>query len=217
MKWLIIFVFALIAYAISPKVYCKNMNTLKDASLKIDALKRDVLKNGALKNNMIRINDYTGSEELANWRITNDSVMGGKSQGEIILAQDRVLFTGEISLENNGGFTSTFHPVTSLEQGINTITIDVQGDGHIYQFRLVTIVDGYRLSYKQDFATNLNERQQITFKLSDFQAYFRGRNIDNAPELTSQNIVEVGFLLNFTKLIIPPQKNQKRFLYLSSN
>ncbi|WP_229793399.1 CIA30 family protein [Psychrosphaera saromensis] len=175
------------------------MNTLKDASLKIDAL----------KNNMVGINDYTGSEELANWRITNDSVMGGKSQGEIILAQDRVLFTGEISLENNGGFTSTFHPVTSLEPGIDTISIDVQGDGHIYQLRLVTIVDGYRLSYKQDFATSLNERQQITFKLSDFQAYFRGRNIDNAPELTSENIVEVGFLLNFTKLIIHPKKNHK--------
>jgi hypothetical protein len=208
MKWLIVFVFALIAYAISPKVYCKNMNTLKDASLKIDVLKSD-----ALKNNMVGINDVTGSQGLANWRITNDSVMGGKSQGEIILAQDRVLFTGNVSRENNGGFTSTFHPITPLATNQETITIDVQGDGHVYQLRLVTIADGYRLSYKHEFATSIGNRQKMKFALSDFEASFRGRKITNAPELTSEGIVELGFLLNLTKLKIPQKKlhNSKIF------
>jgi len=192
MKWLtvlipvvMVLVLVLLLYVVFQKAKHKNMNTLKHTNFKTSA---------------VNITYATDSQELANWRITNDGVMGGKSQGKIIQAQDSLLFTGEVSLENNGGFTSTFHSVTSLDPELNTITIDVQGDGHIYQLRLVTIVDGYRLSYKQDFATSLNERQQMTFKLSDFQASFRGRNIDNAPELTSENIVELGFLLNLTKL-----------------
>jgi hypothetical protein len=144
--------------------------------------------------------DLINVEDITRWRITNDEVMGGKSQGEIIVAQGCALFSGDISSENSGGFTSTFHPVTALTPNFNTITIDVQGDGHVYQIRLVTLVDGYRISYKHEFSTSLNKRQQMTFKLTDFQASFRGRMITNAPELKSEDIIEVGFLLNCTKL-----------------
>lgn len=144
--------------------------------------------------------DLINVEDITRWRITNDDVMGGKSQGKIIVAQGCALFSGDISSENNGGFTSTFHPVTALAANLNTITIDVQGDGHVYQIRLVTLVDGYRLSYKHEFSTSPNIRETLTFKLNDFQASFRGRMITNAPELKSEDIIEVGFLLNFTKL-----------------
>jgi hypothetical protein len=173
----------------------------------------NTLKHTNVEKSAVSIIDPTGSQELSHWRITNDSVMGGKSQGEIILAQDRVLFTGNVSRENNGGFTSTFHPITPLATNQETITIDVQGDGHVYQLRLVTIADGYRLSYKHEFATSIGNRQKIKFVLSDFEASFRGRKIANAPELTSEGIVELGFLLNLTKLKIHPKKlhNSKTF------
>ena len=157
--------------------------------------------------------DLINIEDTTRWRITNDSVMGGKSQSKVIVAQGCALFTGEVSLENNGGFTSIFHPITPLAANQKSITIDIQGDGHVYQLRLVTIVDGYRLSYKHEFSTRLNKRQQMTFKLSDFQASFRGRNIANAPKLKSEDIVEVGFLLNLTKLKIPPQKRHNSKLF----
>lgn len=193
-----VLVLVLLFYLVSQKVDYKNMNNVEQANF---------------KNNDVSMSYPTGYQELTRWRITDDGVMGGKSEGKIILNQDSVLFTGEVSLENNGGFTSTFHPITSLATNQKNITIDVQGDGHIYQLRLVTIVDGYRLSYKHEFSTSLNKRQQMTFKLSDFKASFRGRNIANAPKLKSEDIVEVGFLLNLTKLKISPQKlhNSKPF------
>ena len=150
--------------------------------------------------------DFTGDQNITHWRITNDGVMGGKSQGEIIQTQESVLFTGEVSRENNGGFTSIFHPITPLAESQETIKIDVQGDGHVYQLRLVTRVDGYPISYKHEFSTSLDNRQKITFQLSDFKASFRGRNITNAPELKSEDIVELGFLLNLTKLNIQKPK-----------
>jgi hypothetical protein len=205
MKWLIVLIsvvmvlaLVLLLYVVFQKAEYKNMNTLNPT---------------IFKNNTVHVTGFTGSQELANWRITNDGVMGGKSQGKIILNQDSVLFTGEVSRENNGGFTSTFHPITPLAANQETITIDAQGDGHVYQLRLVTITDGYRLSYKHEFSTSMNKRQTITFKLSDFQASFRGRNIANAPELKSEDIVELGFLLNLTKLKIHPKKlhNSKTF------
>jgi hypothetical protein len=187
MKWVMVLVLVLLFYLVSQKVDYKNMNNVEQANF---------------KNNGVSMSYPTGYQELTRWRITNDGVMGGKSEGKIILNQDSVLFTGEVSRENNGGFTSTFHPVTPLATNQKNITIDVQGDGHIYQLRLVTIVDGYRLSYKHEFSTSLNKRQQMTFKLTDFQASFRGRMITNAPELKSEDIIEVGFILNLTKLNI---------------
>ncbi|WP_299265822.1 CIA30 family protein [uncultured Psychrosphaera sp.] len=194
MKWLIVLIsvvmvlaLVLLLYVVFQKAEYKNMNTLNPT---------------IFKNNTVHVTGFTGSQELANWRITNDGVMGGKSQGRIIQTQDSVLFTGEVSLANNGGFTSTFRPITPLAANQETITINAQGDGHVYQLRLNTIVDGYRLSYKHEFSTSLDNRQKITFKLSDFKASFRGRDITNAPELKSEDIVELGFLLNLTKLNI---------------
>ena len=40
------------------------------------------------------------------WRSVNDGVMGGRSSGGMVQAEDALKFTGELSLENNGGFSS---------------------------------------------------------------------------------------------------------------
>ena len=41
------------------------------------------------------------------WGIVNDGVMGGISQSNIYLNEvDNIIFAGNVSLENNGGFAS---------------------------------------------------------------------------------------------------------------
>jgi hypothetical protein len=55
--------------------------------------------------------------ETEGWRITNDSVMGGKSAGHFILQQNYALFSGNISLENNGGFSSVYRSISPLGEG----------------------------------------------------------------------------------------------------
>jgi hypothetical protein len=85
--------------------------------------------------------------------------------------------------------------IEPLPKAIETVTIDIQGDGQTYQLRMVVQLDGYRLAYKHSFNTVVGQREKLTFTLADFQASFRGRNISNAPLLKSEDIREVGFLV----------------------
>jgi hypothetical protein len=130
-----------------------------------------------------------------NWQITNDGVMGGMSQGFITFNNDHGLFTGNISLDNNGGFSAIFTPIKSLHKNIDKVTVDIQGDGQTYQLRMVVNINGYRLSYNKAVKTRENIRESVTLQLSDFIATYRGRNLPNAPILTPEKIREVGFLM----------------------
>jgi hypothetical protein len=138
--------------------------------------------------------DFSSQEEGL-WRVTNDGVMGGLSNGEMIFEKDHGIFSGDISLDNNGGFSSVFRAVGGLPESFDKVVIDAEGDGQAYQLRLVVYINGYRLAYKHDFQTVSNKREKLIFTLSDFKASFRGRIITNAPLLKSEDIREVGFLM----------------------
>ena len=146
-------------------------------------------------NELSNMNNFVEQHSAYLWHITNDGVMGGKSQGRFLVEQGKATFTGNISLDNNGGFSSACRTIETQAKGLETVTIDMQGDGLTYQLRLAVNLDGYRLSYKHEFKTVAGQRDTLTFTLADFQASFRGRHIDNAPTLKSENIREVGFLV----------------------
>lgn len=50
--------------------------------------------------------DFGPGKDFGRWTIINDGVMGGLSQSEARLDGDAVLFSGTVSLKNNGGFVS---------------------------------------------------------------------------------------------------------------
>ncbi len=139
--------------------------------------------------------NFTEQKNTENWRITNDDVMGGESEGRFLFEQDKGMFTGYISLKNNGGFSSVFKMIEPLPNNLDTVSIDVEGDGTTYQLRMIVSLDGYRLAYKHDFDTVAGQRETLTFILADFQASFRGRIMTNAPVLKSEAIRQVGFLV----------------------
>ena len=133
------------------------------------------------------------------WNITNDSVMGGLSIGKTIIDNQSLVFSGSISPENSGGFTSTFSEIPVLHESVNAITVVVKGDGKSYQLRVNTLVEGYELAYKTNIETQKDEVRTHTFYLSDFEASFRGRSITYAPTLSATSISHVGFLLSLTQ------------------
>ncbi|MEM6361858.1 MAG: CIA30 family protein [Bacteroidota bacterium] len=49
---------------------------------------------------------FKKSTDISDWKITNDGVMGGLSKGAIKTTDSGILFFGEVSLKNFGGFTS---------------------------------------------------------------------------------------------------------------
>jgi hypothetical protein len=161
-----------------------------------------LISNSSIADNLYE-NDNVGSEEnlariaLSNpdWQVINDSVMGGRSLGRTKLLDTSLIFSGDISIENNGGFSSVYRPVSDLPTQFDSISLQVVGDGNLYQMRIRSQVDGYNLAYKLDFYSKKNIEQYLTFRLSDFQASFRGRIISGVPVLKAENVMHVGFLI----------------------
>ena len=138
---------------------------------------------------------------LERWRITNDDVMGGVSNGIIAINDNSVIFSGVLSTENNGGFSSAYIQITQQEKKLATVTFKATGDGQPYQLRFRRLYRGYIISYKLPFRTIDNQTTNYHFKLADAQATFRGRFLSNAPILTSESITDVGLLITGKKSI----------------
>ena len=50
--------------------------------------------------------DFGEGKSFGRWTIINDGVMGGLSQSRANLEKEAILFSGSVSLKNNGGFVS---------------------------------------------------------------------------------------------------------------
>ncbi|MFC4701374.1 CIA30 family protein [Glaciecola siphonariae] len=134
--------------------------------------------------------------ELENWVIVNDTVMGGRSRAQMQLQDNMLVFSGTLSLKNNGGFASirrVYDPKSWLTN--QAIQIKVIGDGRDYQFRLLTnrFMDG--VAYVANFETVKGEETTLSFTAADFTPQFRGRLVKGAPQLSFEDIQQLGFML----------------------
>ena len=60
--------------------------------------------------NSIKIFDFNSKSNINSWQIVNDVVMGGKSSSTITINKEgHGQFSGTVSTENNGGFSSVRH------------------------------------------------------------------------------------------------------------
>ena len=87
------------------------------------------------------------------WRAIHDTVMGGVSSGTIEKKDGSLFFEGFLSLDNNGGFTSTRALLNApLSQQTKTLRIRVIGDGRTYLATLRTN-ENPMVYYRQAFST----------------------------------------------------------------
>jgi monofunctional biosynthetic peptidoglycan transglycosylase len=143
---------------------------------------------------------WTVSNDASNWYVVNDTVMGGVSSSSLGNTESgSLLFSGFLSLENNGGFTSTrTESVPLLQDGLDTLTVRVRGDGRNY---IATIRTPYRsmrrVYYRQEFETVADKVVEVELKAEDFKAYTFGRRVPSAPTLAEvgPNIGSIGFML----------------------
>ena len=75
---------------------------------------------------------------LKNWNIVNDDVMGGISKSYLSLNdENNLIFSGNVSLKNNGGFASTRMGLDRESlNGIRSFKIKFRGDGNMYKLRV---------------------------------------------------------------------------------
>lgn len=137
----------------------------------------------------------TEANANARWYVVNDSVMGGISNSQVLYENDNLVFTGKVSLANNGGFASIRTLLDVKNQNITKIVLRVKGDGQTYQLRLRTneYMDG--AAYTHSFSTTKSEWLNIEFLPEDFQLTFRGRLLEQQPTISFKEIKQLGFMI----------------------
>ena len=72
--------------------------------------------------------DFTAEDSVTDWYVQNDTVMGGVSSSELSWNDGDLLFSGNLSTDNNGGFTSMRGPVVPFipASGLTAISVVAQ-------------------------------------------------------------------------------------------
>ena len=125
--------------------------------------------------------DFTDKKAGHQMNVVNDGVMGGLSQGIIEMTQnDSLLFKGNISLQNNGGFSS--FRIAGKQWDLSAwkgVEILVKGDGRAYGLRAITDEEYLRssVSFTADFQTVKDQWVKLQIPFSAMKASWRGRKL----------------------------------------
>lgn len=141
--------------------------------------------------------DFSDAEAAVGWTAINDVVMGGVSSSAMETTEENtVLFAGQVSLENNGGFASVRAAIgprdLSASEGLR---IRARGDGRTYRLRLHNNAGMDGIAYQASFDTRSGEWQTVSLPFAAFQPTFRGRVPLNAPPLDTRQIEQVGLMI----------------------
>lgn len=141
---------------------------------------------------------FSKISDISSWKVLGDSVMGGRSNGTFKLNENgNGVYTGKVSLENNGGFSILKHKFDKINVlGFSKIIFKIKGDGKKYQFRIKDSSDNSH-SYVKSFETN-GDIELIEVGLNSMYPTFRGRNLDK-PNFSSNTIEEVAILIGNKK------------------
>ena len=147
-----------------------------------------------LQINTMVLYDFNKTSTLDGWYTVNDDVMGGRSTCSFgITEQGHALFTGQVSLENNGGFSSVHYRFSPVEiTGYQFLALRVKGDGKRYQVRIKDRAGNY-YSYIAYF-TSSGEWQNIRIPLKEMYPSFRGRTLE-MPNFNESKIEEFALLI----------------------
>ena len=131
------------------------------------------------------------------WRIVNDGVMGGLSSSKVFIDGDsKIIFSGNVSLENNGGFASLRSPVKNYNfENFSGIEIKIKGDGKLYSFSMkeTSYFNGY--FYTSSFETKKDEWNVVQISFNQFKLYYFGKETSSNKNIPLNNIKEISLLI----------------------
>ena len=141
----------------------------------------------------MKIFDFS-KQSILDWTVVDDSVMGGRSSGHLDMSESGLaIFHGEVSLENNGGFTSIRYRFSEKHiTDYHKICIRIKGDGKSYKVRIKEHVND-RYSFVHIMKTSTHW-QTIEIPFNKMIPWYRGTKLD-APEFSGEQLSEVAFLI----------------------
>lgn len=133
-------------------------------------------------------------DNAASWYAVNDNVMGGVSQGRYAMTEAGTgEFAGQLSLRNNGGFSSVRTRVENLSlAGYDGLEMRLRGDGRVYS--LLAAPANTRGSWQKEFQAPL-EWETIRVPFSQMGLSVRGWRPASFPRITGDRIQTIGFLI----------------------
>ncbi len=151
----------------------------------------------ALESSMRMLMNFDDSPQEPRWVAVNDGVMGGRSSGSPQVANGKLEFSGELSLANNGGFSSVRSVGHDFDLGdASAIVLRVRGDGRRYQLRLATDARyrGMPVSYSAGFDTTAGEWSEVRVPLASLEPTVRGSSLPGPP-LNRSQVREIGLMI----------------------
>ena len=140
----------------------------------------------------------TSGQKITDWQIVDDGVMGGLSKGKFNISDDKKLkFSGNLSLENNGGFSSIRSKRTTMDLSqFKGIKMRVKGDGRKYKLRLESDSRYRRMavSFQHEFNTSKDGWSEVFIPFDKLKASFRGWNLPGI-KFNSKSIQRVGLII----------------------
>jgi len=142
--------------------------------------------------------DFTKASDINQWRPINDTVMGGISESQLQLTKEgNALFTGNVSLENYGGFASLQSQSSEYNfTGYEGIAIRLKGDGKRYKFSLKNNVYLDSNRYEASFKTEKGAWTIVRIPFNTLMPTFRGRILTNEPPIDISKVKSFGILIS---------------------
>lgn len=137
-----------------------------------------------------------GTNKSNTWYALTDRVMGGRSQGAVSFEPDALRFEGEVSFENNGGFSSVRgdHPTLDLSE-YTTVTVRYRVQHQSLSLNFNHYNEWYRPNYKAFLPETGNEWKTVSLSLNELEEYSIGRPTGNKIDPSKlQRIIRLGIM-----------------------
>jgi len=143
--------------------------------------------------------NFSRQQDLDQWMIINDTVMGGVSRSAFQPGRDgTAVFSGAVSLDNYGGFCSaTTKPSKPYDLGIyEGIAIQIKGDGKHYKLTLKSEAAFMGFSYQYPFQTKKDAWTTIYAPFDAFKPFFRGTLQADVGAIDRSMVASFGLLIS---------------------
>jgi hypothetical protein len=143
--------------------------------------------------------DFDAPDSATGWSVVNDTVMGGVSSGRLIVENGSLIFSGELSLDNNGGFASVRGPAieprsSQAWSGRPGPRIVAEGDGRTWTVEVRT--DDPSGGWIASLLTSTDSITEVTLPWTSFEPVSRfldPREVDEP--LDPRRILSIAFYL----------------------
>ncbi|MEI6537637.1 MAG: CIA30 family protein [Verrucomicrobiaceae bacterium] len=139
---------------------------------------------------------FKDAASVESWISVNDGVMGGVSKGGFKRTDaGTMVFSGDLSLENNGGFASMRSKPNAMDlSGVSSIAVKAKGDGRTYWLELRVARQMGASSYRADLPTTAGEWKDVVVPLKDFKLQAFGMQLPSGP-IDPSKVESIGFTL----------------------